>query len=213
MFGFFDDPFDYALYRRPRQQYTYDPFFGLVPVRQSRARRSLFDTFFDPFTHVYFYDDSDEENKVPKPTEEKKEETKPVEEKKEETKQVEEKKPKSAQPWSYSKVWSSHSRGGVEEVREKTYDSRTGDTIESQTRRIGDRWCRIDTTTAKDGHSISKETWHNVSDHEADAFKAEWVRRRGIEQPQETNKAVEHTDDKKDDETRQDEKAAPPPSE
>lgn len=227
MLGLFDSPFSYRIFSYPqrRPMYIDNPFFGITPV----VRRSFLDTLLDPLATIYLYNDNEDEedSEIPQSKEEatnehlsKSPDEKPAEESElnveneEETKQVEEKKkaahPKKSaqrQQWCYSKVFSSHSLGGVEEVREKTYDSRTGDTIESQTRRIGDRWCRIDTTTSKDGHNITKETWHNVSDEETDSFKTEWVKRRGICQSEESSKPLEHTNESKD------ETVAPPPSE
>lgn len=220
MFGFFDDPFfDTRRYYRPqRQSYVYDPFFGYIPVRQQR--RQYVDPFlFNPFSMIFYDNEGPEEQEEkqenPEKKEEVKKETPAAEGKKEETKAVapkeEKKEEEKPQIWSYSKVFSSHAHGGVEEVREKTYDSRTGETNESQTRRIGDRWCRVDTKTGKDGHSLSKETWHNVADNETDGFKEEWVKRRGISSTATSpeQKLVEHKPDEKPSETQ----TPPPPAE
>ena len=201
MFGFFNDPFEdtfLAPRRRQQTRYVYDPFFGYVPVQvqqRPRPRPRIHHYYFDPFFGLLNSDDSEDEEVEEKPKEEeaKQESTaKPAEEEQkqeEETKKVEPKEEKAAVEkkgeakmniWSRSSVFSGHSRGGIEEIHEKTFDSKTGETVESQTRRIGDRWCRIDTTTQKDGHSVSKETWHNVSLDEQEKFKEEWVARRGL---------------------------------
>ena len=202
MFGFFNDPFEDAFFaprRRQQIRYVYDPFFGYVPVQvqqRPRPRPRIQHYYFDPFFGLLNSDYSEDEEveEKPKKEEPKQEETpapKPAEEEtKEESKkeEVKEEKPqiveKKSEPkmniWSRSSVFSGHSRGGIEEIHEKTFDSKTGETVESQTRRIGDRWCRIDTTTQKDGHSVSKETWHNVSLDEQEKFKEEWVARRGL---------------------------------
>ena len=83
-------------------------------------------------------------------------------------------------PFKIMSVYSRHSRGGIEEIRERTYDGRTGKTHESHTRRIGDRWFRNDTVTDEDGEKKAKEVWHNVSANEVLDFKDEWVARRSV---------------------------------
>ena len=131
-------------YRRPQcQQYAYNPFFSIVPIYHPCEYRPFLNTLFDPLDYIYFYDDSDDDEEPKK------------EEPKEET---EDNQPTENKPLSYSKIWTIYSRGGVEEVCEKTYDGRSGNTLEFHTRRIGDRWCRIETTTSKDGQSVNKET-------------------------------------------------------
>lgn len=225
MFGFFDDPFK----RRYRPRYVvraYDPFFGYYhrPVQRNydpfginslgaymHAMDQAFNQMFDYNQEEEEYPEQQKLNKEQK-SEEKKEESEKEESKKEEPKKeikVSQKGEQKPQYWARSSVFSSHSRGGIEEIREKTYDSQTGETIESQTRRIGDRWCRIDTTTDKEGSSKSKETWHNVGDDEMEAFKKEWVDRRGLKlqkQEQKSIKSEEKPVEKKEDKTEVDEK-------
>ena len=216
MFGLFNDPFGGFGYAPRHVVRAYDPFFGYYykPVRRNydpfgiNSLGAYMHAMDQAFNQMFGYYDEEEQNQEQsqalkeeaiKKDENQKEEVKDAskEEKITEnsTKKVEKKAPaqkiEKPQYWSRSSVFSSHSRGGIEEIREKTYDSKTGETIESQTRRIGDRWCRIDTTTDKEGVSKSKETWHNVADDEMEHFKKEWVSRRGLNSKAQNTKAIE----------------------
>ena len=196
MFGLFHDPYGYYGYqpRRVIRINPYHPYFGYqrpMHVHYDPFGINSLGAYMNAMDHAFnqmfgpSYEEEEETAEAPAPKEQEKPETKP-EEKQEAPKpapqQVTKKEAPRPQPQYFgrSSVYSSHSRSGIEEIREKTYDSRTGETVESQTRRIGDRWCRIDTTIDKDGHSKSKETWHNVADEEMEDFKKEWVSRRGL---------------------------------
>lgn len=232
MLGLFDDPFDTSYYYRRRPyygsgaRYTYDPFFGLQVQRPAARtpRRVYYDPFsmmLDPLGYMYgFYDDDADDNEEKEKKQDKKaetqapkkeEEAKPASSKEEEKKEETSPAPAAEKYWSRSSVFSAHSRGGIEEIREKSYDSTTGETTETSTRRIGDRWCRVDTTTTKDGHSVSKETWHNVSADEMEHFKLEWTQRHGG-MKQEFG-ALKDGSEKKSEEPKKEEEAAPAPAE
>ena len=228
MFGLFSDPFDYR-YAPKHVVRAYDPFFGYYykPVGKNydpfgiNSLGAYMHAMDQAFNQMFgYYDEEDEEQE----TSQEKKETQNKEEKVEnintqetntkendnkvntETPKKEVKKTEQPHYWSRSSVFSSHSSGGVEEIREKTYDSKTGETVESQTRRIGDRWCRIDTVTDKEGSSKSKETWHNVADDEMEKFKKEWVSRRGLNSKANDQKAIETKQEDKQGETKPEEK-------
>lgn len=96
---------------------------------------------------------------------------------------------------SQRSTFSRHSLGGIEECREVVTDDKTGEVNESITRRIGDRWYRVDTKTDKDGHKVSKETWHNVSEHQVDDFVKDWDERSkalGLTSEREEKKSIQH---------------------
>lgn len=67
----------------------------------------------------------------------------------------------------------------MEEHRERSVDSTTGKTLESTTRRIGKQWVRIEEETDAEGQKRTKETWHDVAEHEIADFKKKWEERRG----------------------------------
>ena len=76
--------------------------------------------------------------------------------------------------FSRSSTYQSTSNGnGVEEVKE-SYTDEKGETHESTSRRIGDRWHRVESHSQKDGTKTIKETWHNISKDEKDKFNSEW---------------------------------------
>ena len=226
MFGLFNDPFGGFGYAPRHVVRAYDPFFGYYykPVRRNydpfgiNSLGAYMHAMDQAFNQMFGYYDDEEEEKSEVPKKENQEE--PKAELKEETPKTEEKVEKKApvqkaqkvqkkeqqQYWSRSSVFSSHSKGGIEEIREKTYDSKTGETIESQTRRIEDRWCRIDTTTDKEGVSKSKETWHNVADDEMEHFKKEWVSRRGLNSKPQNTKAIEEKKDEKKEDNKEEKK-------
>lgn len=65
-----------------------------------------------------------------------------------------------------------------EEHRERICDTE-GVTHETTTRRIGDKWVRIEEDIRPDGKKSIKETWHNVSADKVADFKAKWEEKRG----------------------------------
>lgn len=81
---------------------------------------------------------------------------------------------------SFSSEQTIVSRNGeqYEEHRERVCDVE-GTTHEATTRRIGDKWVRIEEETKPDGKKHTKEVWHNVSSEETDAFKKKWEEKRG----------------------------------
>ena len=66
----------------------------------------------------------------------------------------------------------------VEEHREKV-TGQDGVVHTTTRRRLGDRWYETETHTDKEGKSTSKETWHNVSEDQIEAFKKEWSEKHG----------------------------------
>ena len=97
--------------------------------------------------------------------------------------------------FSRSSTYQSTSNGnGVEEVKE-SYTDEDGETHESTSRRIGDRWHRIESHSKKDGSKTIKETWHNVSKADKEKFDSEWNESRkslGFA-PETSKKAIENS--------------------
>lgn len=66
----------------------------------------------------------------------------------------------------------------IEEYREKSVGA-DGEKHEVTTRRLGNKWVQIDTTTDKEGKKTIKEKWHNVSENQEEEFKKKWEEHRG----------------------------------
>ncbi|KAK8888486.1 hypothetical protein M9Y10_039565 [Tritrichomonas musculus] len=67
----------------------------------------------------------------------------------------------------------------IEETRESRIDSRTGESREVTTRRLGNRWFQRESVTDKDGNKTTNERWHNVSPEQEEDFKKKWEEHRG----------------------------------
>ena len=132
-----------------------DPFFGFPGFGSAwRAQRRLINLM----NQLALQEEEEEQNEEPK-----------------------DKDKKSVRKFTKSSECRMISQDGeeMEEHRERSVDSTTGKTLESTTRRIGKQWVRIDEETDAEGQKKTKETWHDVAEHEIADFKKKWEEKRG----------------------------------
>lgn len=159
-----------------------DPFFGFGSSRyDSPFFRDPFDRFEDRLRGMFRSIIEDEyQMMLPRPARDEPEEEE-KESKGEEKEQKEQKHEPKTQYYESSSFSSSvrNGRDAICEHRTKCYDSRTGKTLETTERHIGDKYFKCEETIDADNQKSSKETWHNVAEEEMQKFKDEWEKRRG----------------------------------
>lgn len=103
-----------------------------------------------------------------------------------------------------SSITSTSNGKDMEEIRQ-IFTDENGETHESTSRRLGDKWHKIESHTAKDGTKTTKETWHNVDPENQNSFNLDWDKTRKSlslegDDHNESNKPIENkakSEDKK----------------
>ena len=72
-------------------------------------------------------------------------------------------------------VYDSETNAEIQEIRQRVRNGETGVVTETVTRIIGDKLYSYSRQIFEDGHSLSKESWRNVSVDETESFKKQWA--------------------------------------
>lgn len=86
---------------------------------------------------------------------------------------------KKPQTFFYSSAYSSTmGPDGIQQIRKKDYNSASGETRYSETRRLGDKSISHHRKIDRDGTVLNHEDRRNVDEHDIDKFDSEWEKRR-----------------------------------
>ena len=196
-FGFnaYDDPFDLFKVRSLNR----DEYMKQIDIVINNSLKKLLiedtpnqDDDNNDIVEEYTIDSKGNKQVIPgkeSSEEQKEKQTEKVVNKEKEEEKTIQKKDEKPNIFSRMSIFSNHSRGGIEEVHETVSDS-NGVSTETHTKKIGDRWVRIEKKTDKDGTNVTKETWHNIDVNDHDKFYDEWNKRLGLK-----TKAIENKKD------------------